>query len=64
MKIRKVVFPVAGFCTHFLPATKAMPKDLFTIVDKPLIQYAAEDAIAPDIDTLIFVTSRNNKRGN
>ena len=45
-KITKAVFPVAGFGTRFLPATKAMPKELLPIVDKPLIQYAAEEAIA------------------
>ena len=55
IKIRKAVFPVAGFGTRFLPATKAMPKELLPIVDKPLIQYAAEEAIAAGIDTLIFV---------
>ena len=55
-KLRKAVFPVAGFGTRFLPATKAMPKELLPIVDKPLIQYAAEEAIAAGIDTLIFVT--------
>jgi UTP--glucose-1-phosphate uridylyltransferase len=60
-KIRKAVFPVAGFGTRFLPATKAMPKELLPIVDKPLIQYAAEDAIAAGIDTLIFVTGRNKR---
>jgi UTP-glucose-1-phosphate uridylyltransferase len=59
MKIRKAVSPVAGFGTRFLPATKAMPKELLPIVDKPLIQYAAEEAIAAGIDTLIFVTGRN-----
>jgi len=58
-KIRKAVFPVAGFGTRFLPATKARPKELLPIVDKPLIQYAAEEAIAAGIDTLIFVTGRN-----
>ena len=46
MKIKKAVFPVAGFGTRFLPATKAMPKELMPIVEKPLIQYAAEEAIA------------------
>ena len=61
MKIRKAVFPVAGFGTRFLPATKAMPKELMPIVDKPLIQYAAEEAIAAGIDTLIFVTGRNKR---
>ena len=60
-EIRKAVFPVAGFGTRFLPATKAMPKELLPIVDKPLIQYAAEEAIAAGIDTLIFVTGRNKR---
>ena len=60
-KIRKAVFPVAGFGTRFLPATKAMPKELLPIVDKPLIQYAVEEAIAAGIDTLIFVTGRNKR---
>ena len=59
--LRKAVFPVAGFGTRFLPATKAMPKELLPIVDKPLIQYAAEEAIAAGIDTLIFVTGRNKR---
>ena len=54
--VRKVVFPVAGYGTRFLPATKAMPKELLPIVDKPLIQYAAEEAVSAGIDTLIFVT--------
>ena len=61
-KIRKAVFPVAGLGTRFLPATKAMPKELLPIVDKPLIQYAAEEAISAGIDTLIFVTGRNGVR--
>lgn len=61
MRIRKAVFPVAGFGTRFLPATKAMPKELLPIVDKPLIQYAAEEAITAGIDTLIFVTGRNKR---
>jgi UTP--glucose-1-phosphate uridylyltransferase len=60
-RIRKAVFPVAGFGTRFLPATKAMPKELLPIVDKPLIQYAAEEAIAAGIETLIFVTGRNKR---
>ena len=60
-QIKKAVFPVAGFGTRFLPATKAMPKELLPIVDKPLIQYAAEEAIAAGIDTLIFVTGRNKR---
>ena len=60
-KIRTAVFPVAGFGTRFLPATKAMPKELLPIVDKPLIQYAVEEAIEAGIDTLIFVTGRNKR---
>ena len=59
--VRKAVFPVAGFGTRFLPVTKAMPKELLPIIDKPLIQYAAEEAIAAGIDTLIFVTGRNKR---
>ena len=59
--IRKAVFPVAGFGTRFLPATKAMPKELLPIVDRPLIQYAVEEAIHAGIDTLIFVTGRNKR---
>ena len=59
--VRKAVFPVAGFGTRFLPATKAMPKELLPIVDKPLIQYAVEEAIRAGIDTLIFVTGRNKR---
>ena len=60
-KIKKAVFPVAGFGTRFLPATKAMPKELLPIIDKPLIQYAVEEAIFAGIDTLIFVTGRNKR---
>ena len=59
--VRKAVFPVAGFGNRFVPATKVMPKELLPIVDKPLIQYAAEEAIAAGIDTLIFVTGRNKR---
>ena len=55
------MFPVAGLGTRFLPATKAMPKELLPILNKPLIQYAAEEAIAAGIDTLIFVTGRNKR---
>lgn len=56
-KVTKAVFPVAGMGTRFLPATKANPKEMLPIVDKPLIQYAAEEAIAAGIKQLIFVTS-------
>jgi UTP--glucose-1-phosphate uridylyltransferase len=61
LNLRKAVFPVAGFGTRFLPATKAMPKELLPIVDKPLIQYAVEETIAAGMDTLIFVTGRNKR---
>jgi len=57
-RIRKAVFPVAGLGTRFLPATKSIPKEMLPIVDKPLIQYAVEEAIEAGIDTLIFITSR------
>ena len=57
-KIRKAVFPVAGLGTRFLPATKASPKEMLPIVDKPLIQYAAEEAVEAGIEQLIFVLGR------
>jgi UTP--glucose-1-phosphate uridylyltransferase len=56
--IRKAVFPVAGLGTRFLPATKAMPKEMLTVVDKPLIQYAVEEALEAGIEQIIFVTGR------
>ncbi|WP_322995968.1 UTP--glucose-1-phosphate uridylyltransferase GalU [Castellaniella sp.] len=59
--IRKAVFPVAGLGTRFLPATKAMPKEMLPIVDKPLIQYAVEEALAAGITELIFITGRNKR---
>ncbi|HYG44716.1 MAG TPA: UTP--glucose-1-phosphate uridylyltransferase GalU [Bordetella sp.] len=59
--IRKAVFPVAGMGTRFLPATKAMPKEMLPVVDKPLIQYAVEEAVAAGITDLIFVTGRNKR---
>lgn len=60
-RVTKAVFPVAGLGTRFLPATKASPKEMLPIVDKPLIQYAAEEAIAAGINELIFVTGRNKR---
>lgn len=60
-KITKAVFPVAGLGTRFLPATKASPKEMLPIVDIPLIQYAAEEAIAAGVTELIFVTGRNKR---
>jgi len=59
--IRKAIFPVAGLGTRFLPATKASPKEMLNVVDKPLIQYAVEEAIASGIIELIFVTGRNKR---
>ncbi|MCG8045306.1 MAG: UTP--glucose-1-phosphate uridylyltransferase GalU [Candidatus Thiodiazotropha endolucinida] len=58
-KIRKAVFPVAGMGTRFLPASKANPKEMLPIVDKPLIQYAAEEAEEAGVTSLVFVTGRN-----
>ncbi len=58
-KVTKAVFPVAGLGTRFLPATKAIAKEMLTVVDKPLIQYAVEEAVAAGIDTMIFITSRS-----
>jgi UTP--glucose-1-phosphate uridylyltransferase len=57
-RVRKAVFPVAGLGTRFLPATKAMPKEMLTVVDRPLIQYAVEEARAAGIEQFIFVTGR------
>lgn len=60
-KITKAVFPVAGLGTRFLPATKASPKEMLPIVDKPLIQYAVEEAVKAGITDLIFITGRNKR---
>jgi UTP--glucose-1-phosphate uridylyltransferase len=60
-QIRKAVFPVAGLGTRFLPATKASPKEMLPVVDKPLIQYAAEEAESAGVDRLIFVTGRSKR---
>src|SRR4028119_140166 len=56
--VRKAVFPVAGLGTRFLPATKAIPKEMLTVVDRPLIQYAVEEAREAGIEQMIFVTGR------
>ena len=56
-KINKAVLPVAGFGTRFLPATKAIPKEMLSIIDKPLVQYAVEEAIEIGIEEIIFITS-------
>lgn len=60
-KIKKAVFPVAGLGSRFLPATKAQPKEMLPIVDKPLIQYAVEEAVAAGITDLVFITGRNKR---
>ena len=57
--IRKAVFPVAGLGTRFLPATKAMPKEMLTVVDRPVIQHVVDEARAAGIEHFIFVTGRN-----
>ena len=57
-KVTKAVFPVAGMGTRFLPATKSIPKEIMTLVDRPLIQYAIDEARAAGIKEFIFVTSR------
>ena len=59
--LNKAVFPVAGLGTRFLPATKAQPKEMLPVVDKPLIQYAVEEAYAAGIRHMIFVTGRNKR---
>ena len=60
-KVRKAVFPVAGLGTRFLPATKASPKEMLPVVDKPLIQYAVEEAAAAGITEMIFITGRGKR---
>ena len=57
-RVTKAVFPVAGLGTRFLPATKSVPKEIMTLVDKPLIQYAIDEARAAGIEEFIFVTAR------
>ncbi len=61
MKVKKAVFPVAGMGTRFLPATKASPKEMLPVVDKPLIQYAVEEALAAGIKEMVFVTGRSKR---
>src|SRR5512136_1992721 len=57
-RVRKAVFPAAGLGTRFLPATKAQPKEMLVLVDKPVIQYGVEEAVASGVDTIILVTGR------
>lgn len=61
MNVRKAVFPVAGLGTRFLPATKASPKEMMPVVDKPLIQYAVEEAIEAGITELVFISGRSKR---
>ena len=59
--IKKAVFPVAGLGTRFLPATKSIPKEMLTIVDRPIIDYAVQEAIEAGCETLIFITGRHKR---
>src|ERR1700729_639414 len=61
MKVRKAVFPAAGLGTRFLPATKAQPKEMLPIVDKPIIQYGVEEALASGCDQIIIITGRGKQ---
>ncbi len=61
MKIKKAIFPVAGLGTRFLPATKASPKEMLALIDKPLVQYVVEEAVAAGIEQVLFVTGRNKR---
>ena len=61
MKVRKGVFPTAGLCTRFLPATKAQPKEMLPLVDKPTMQYAVEEAVASGLSEMIIVTGRGKR---
>jgi UTP--glucose-1-phosphate uridylyltransferase len=61
MKVRKAVFPAAGLGTRFLPATKAQPKEMLPLVDKPTIQYVVEEAVASGLEEMILVTGRNKR---
>src|SRR3990167_9515111 len=60
-KITKAIIPAAGLGTRFLPATKAMPKEMLPIVDKPVIQYIVEEAVAAGLTQIVFVTGRNKR---
>ena len=60
-KITKAVFPVAGLGTRFLPATKAIPKEMLPVIDKPLIEYAVEEAVLAGIEEIIFITCHTKR---
>ncbi|RMH08561.1 MAG: UTP--glucose-1-phosphate uridylyltransferase, partial [Aquificota bacterium] len=61
MEVRKAVLPVAGWGTRFLPATKAMPKEMFPVIDKPVIQFIVEECLIAGIDNIIFITGRHKR---
>src|SRR5262249_2380855 len=61
MKVRKAVFPAAGLGTRFLPATKAQPKEMLPLVDKPTIQYVVEEAVASGLEEIVLITGRNKR---
>jgi len=61
MHVKKAVFPVAGLGTRFLPATKASPKEMLSLIDKPLVQYVVEEAVASGIEQILFVTGRGKR---
>ena len=61
MKVKKAVFPVAGLGTRFLPATKSSPKEMLPLIDKPLVQYVVEEAVASGIEQILFVTGRGKR---
>src|SRR5438132_4700435 len=61
MKVRKAVFPAAGLGTRFLPATKAQPKEMLPLVDKPIIQYGVEEALSAGCDQIIIITCRGHQ---
>ena len=60
-KIRRAVFPAAGLGTRFLPATKAQPKEMLPLVDKPIIQYAVEEAVASGLENLVIITGKRKE---
>src|SRR5512139_3765674 len=61
MQVKKAVFPVAGLGTRFLPATRASPKEMLSLIDKPLVQYVVEEAVASGIEQILFVTGRGKR---
>jgi len=61
MRVKKAVFPVAGLGTRFLPATKASPKEMLNLIDKPLVQYVVEEAVNSGIEQILFVTGRSKR---